>query len=175
MATFAETPAISATKPLSPFKNEPVLDFSKGENIRAMREAIAKVRSELGRQYDLEIGGRLVKTEGKIKSLNPAKPSEVVGIHQKAGPEHVEPAMQAALKAFETWSKAPIEERVGLLLRASEIIRERKFEFCAWLVFEVGKNWAEADADIGETIDFIEFYAREALRLHNAETPVQLP
>jgi 1-pyrroline-5-carboxylate dehydrogenase len=175
MATFAETPAVSTAKVLSPFKNEPVIDFSKSENARAMREAIAKVRSELGREYDLVIGGRLVKTEGKIKSLNPAKPSEVVGIHQKAGPEHAEPAMQAALKAFETWSKAPIEERVGLLLRASEIIRERKFEFCAWLVFEVGKNWAEADGDIGETIDFLEFYAREALRLHNAETPVQLP
>lgn len=175
MATFAETPTTFATKALAPFKNEPFIDFSKGENARAMREAIAKVRSELGREYDLVIGGKLVKTEGKIKSLNPAKPSEIVGIHQKAGPEHVEPAMQAALKAFETWSKAPIEERVGLLLRASEIIRERKFEFCAWLVFEVGKNWAEADADIGETIDFLEFYAREALRLHNAETPVQLP
>src|SRR5438270_8651708 len=175
MATFAESPAATTARALGPFKNEPVIDFSKGENARAMREAIAKVRSELGREYDLVIGGKMMKTDGKIKSLNPAKPSEVVGVHQKAGPEHVEPAMQAALKAFQTWSKAPIEERVGLLLRASEIIRERKFEFCAWLVFEVGKNWAEADGDIGETIDFLEFYAREALRLHNAETPVQLP
>src|SRR5438270_10888719 len=166
MAIFAESPSATSIRALSPFKNEPFVDFSRGENARAMREAIAKVRSELGREYDLVIGGRVVKTEAKIKSLNPAKPSEVVGIHQKAGPEHVEPAMQAALKAFETWSKAPIEERVGLLLRASEIIRERKFEFCAWLVFEVGKNWAEADGDIGETIDFLEFYAREALRLH---------
>lgn len=174
MATFAESPA-AATRVLGPFQNEPFTDFSKGENARAMREAIAKVRSELGREYDLVIGGELVKTAGKIKSLNPAKPSEVVGIHQKAGPEHVGPAMQSALQAFETWSKSTIEERVGLVLRASEIIRERKFEFCAWLTFEVGKNWGEADADIGETIDFLEFYAREALRLHNAETPVQLP
>ena len=173
MATFAESPA--ALKNLSPFKNEPFEDFSHPETARKMRDAIAKVRGELGREYDLVIGGELVKTQGKIKSLNPAKPSEVVGVHQKAGPEHVEPAMQAALKAFETWSKAPIEERVGLLLRTSDIIRQRKFEFCAWLVFEVGKNWAEADADIGETIDFLEFYAREAFRLHNAETPVQLP
>ncbi len=173
MATATET--FSNAKLLSPFKNEPFIDYTKSENVRAMREAIAKVRSELGREYDLVIGGKVIKTEGKIKSLNPAKPSEVVGIHQKAGAEHVDAAMQAALKAFETWSKAPIEQRVGLLLRASEIIRERKFEFCAWLVFEVGKNWAEADADIGETIDFLEFYAREALRLHAAETPVQLP
>src|SRR3954470_1711637 len=173
MATFAES--TTAVRALGQFKNEPVIDFSRGENARAMREAIEKVRSELGREYDLVIGGKLMKTDGKIKSLNPAKPSQVVGIHQKAGAEHAELAMQAALKAFQTWSKAPIEERVGLLVRTAEIIRERKFEFCAWLVFEVGKNWAEADGDIGETIDFLEFYAREALRLHNAETPVQLP
>jgi 1-pyrroline-5-carboxylate dehydrogenase len=174
MATFAET--ISPADLLkTPFRNEPFIDFSRSDNARAMRSALDKVRSELGREYDLVIGGELVRTEGKIKSVNPAKPSEVVGIHQKAGPEHVEPAMKAALAAFETWRNTSIEERVGLLLRASEIIKQRRFEFNAWLVFEVGKNWAEADADIAETIDFLEFYAREAVRLSNAEAPVQLP
>src|SRR5690242_18424905 len=88
-----------------PFRNEPVVDFGKEENARRMRSAIEKVRSQLGREYDLIIGGRRTKTSEKIKSLNPARPSEVVGIHQKAGREHVEPAMQAALKAFETWSR----------------------------------------------------------------------
>ena len=66
-------------------------------------------------------------------------------------------------------------QRVSLLLNAAQIIRERNFEFCAWLTYEVGKNWAEADADVGETIDFLEFYAREALRLAKAETPIQYP
>jgi 1-pyrroline-5-carboxylate dehydrogenase len=83
--------------------------------------------------------------------------------------------MQAALRAFELWSRASTGERTSLLLAAAEIIRKRKFEFCAWLTFEVGKNWAEADADVGETIDFLEFYAREALRLAEAKTPIQLP
>src|SRR4051812_39463510 len=161
--------------PTTSFKNEPFVDFTKGDNARAMREALYKVRTELGREYDLIIGGKLVKTESKIKSVNPARPGEIVGIHQKAGVEHVEPAMQAALKAYESWSRTPAAERISLLLRASEIIRSRKLEFCAWLVFEVGKNWAEADADIAETIDFLEFYAREAQRLNDAETPVQLP
>jgi 1-pyrroline-5-carboxylate dehydrogenase len=68
-----------------------------------------------------------------------------------------------------------VETRVSLLLNAAEIIRSRKFEFCAWLTYEVGKNWAEADADVGETIDFLEFYAREALRLAAATTPIQYP
>ena len=87
----------------------------------------------------------------------------------------MEPALQAALRAFESWSRTTAKERADLLFRVADLLRERKLEFCAWLVFEVSKNWAEADADIAETIDFCEFYAREALRLAKAETPVQLP
>jgi 1-pyrroline-5-carboxylate dehydrogenase len=172
MATAELTHIIS---PTTPFKNEPFTDFTREDNVRAMRSALAKVKAELGREYDLIIGGKLVKTSGKIKSLNPAKPSEIVGIHQKAEKDHVEPAMQAALHAFESWRLVPIEERATLLFRAAQIIRQRKLEFCAWLTYEVGKNWAEADADVAETIDFCEFYGREALRLAKAETPVQLP
>jgi 1-pyrroline-5-carboxylate dehydrogenase len=157
-----------------PFVTEPFFDFRNEENARRMRSAIAKVRGQLGREYDLIIDGKRVKTAEKIKSLNPARPSEVVGIHQKAGREHVEPAMAAALKAFESWSRTSVEERAALLFRAADVMRQRKMEYMAWLVFEVSKNWAEADADISETIDFCEFYGREALRLSKAETPIQL-
>jgi 1-pyrroline-5-carboxylate dehydrogenase len=164
--------------PLTPrgdFRNEPFTDFSRSENAHAMKMALVNVGDLLGREYDLVIGGERMRTHGKIESHNPARPSQVVGIHQKAGAEHAELAMQAALQAFETWKYTTAEERVSLLLRAAELIRERKFEFCAWLTYEVGKNWAEADADVGETIDFLEFYAREALRLAKATTPIQLP
>jgi 1-pyrroline-5-carboxylate dehydrogenase len=157
------------------FKNEPSIDFSNPDNTRRMRAAIEKVRNELGREYDLVIGGRRVKTTEKTESLNPAKPSEVVGIHQAAGAAEVEPAIQAALKAFETWKYSSVEERTNLLFRVSHLLRERKFELMAWMVFEVGKNWPEADGDIAELIDFCDFYALEALRLSKAESPVQLP
>ncbi len=157
------------------FKNEPMLDFSNPENARRMRTAIEKVRNELGREYDLVIGGRHLKTTAKHNSINPAKPSEIVGIHQDAGTAEVEPAMQAALKAFETWSRSSLEERTSLIFRAAQIMRERKFELEAWLVFEVGKNYGEADADIAELIDFADFYAMEALRLSKVTAPVQLP
>ncbi len=128
-----------------------------------MRAAIEKVRNELGREYDLVIGGRRVKTAEKTQSLNPAKPSEVVGVFSAAGAAEVEPAMQAALKAFETWKYSSVEERTNLLFRVSHLLRERKFELMAWMVFEVGKNWAEADGDIAELIDFCDFYALEAI------------
>jgi 1-pyrroline-5-carboxylate dehydrogenase len=166
---------IPLRRPQGPFRNEPLTDFSQDDPAREMRLAIERVRGELGREYDLVIGGRRIKTQGKIRSLNPARPSEVVGIHQKAEREHAEPAVAAALAAFEQWKRVSVEERASLLLRTGDIIRKRKFEFCAWLVFEVGKNWAEADADIAETIDFCEFYSREVLRLADVKTPVQLP
>jgi 1-pyrroline-5-carboxylate dehydrogenase len=158
-----------------PFVNEPLVDFSREDNARKMHAAIDKVRGQLGREYDLIIGGKRIKTSDKIKSINPAKPSQVVGLHQKAGKEHVEPVMKAALEAFASWSRTSFEERASLLFRVGDVLRERKFEFCAWLVFEVSKNWAEADADIAETIDFCEYYAREALRLSRTELPVQMP
>jgi 1-pyrroline-5-carboxylate dehydrogenase len=158
-----------------PFVNEPLTDFTKEETARRMRAALEKVRGQLGREYDLVIGGKRVRTSDKIKSINPARPSQLVGLHQKAGKEHVEPAMQAALEAFASWSRTSFEERTSLLFHVGDVLRERKFEFCAWLVFEVSKNWAEADADIAETIDFCEYYAREALRLSRTELPVQMP
>src|ERR1041384_6182293 len=174
MATL-EAPPIHIRLHEGPFVNEPMLDFARDEKARKMRAGIEKVRGQLGHEYDLIIGGERIKTADKIRSINPAKPSQLVGLHQKAGKEHVGPAMQAALKAFATWSRTSVEERASLLFRVGDLMRERKFEYMAWLVFEVSKNWGEADADISETMDFCEFYAREALRFAKATTPGQLP
>src|SRR6202167_4591218 len=175
MATMEATPRLQVRLHQGAFKNETFVDFTKEENVRQMRSAIERVRGQLGREYDLIIGGKRVKTEGKIRSINPAKPSEVVGVHQKAGKEQVDPAVHAASLAFINWSRTTVEERVSLLFRVADVMRERKLEFMAWLVFEVSKNWFEAAADISETIDFCEFYAREALRFSKADPPVQLP
>ena len=175
MATTTTSTTHSAAEARGPFRNEAVLDFTKEENARRIREAIAAVRKQLGREYPLIIGGERITTREKIHSVNPARPSETIGIHQKASAEHVQPAMEAALEAFEKWSHVPAAERAALLFRAADKIRERRLEFDAWLVLEVAKNWAEADADTCEAIDFLEFYAREALRLAQSEPPVQLP
>src|SRR5437660_6928069 len=120
MATVEAPPRLQVRLHEGPFRNEPSVDFSREENARKMRSAIDKVRSQLGREYDLVIGGKHVKTAEKIKSLNPAKPSQVVGIHQKAGKEHVEPAMSAALKAFESWKNTSVEERASLVFRVGD-------------------------------------------------------
>ncbi len=177
MATVQSTVAATTVESsaLTVFKNEPFVDFTRLDNVRAMREALDKVRRQLGREYENVIGGHRVRSEAKVQSINPSHPEQVVGIFQKAGAETVPAAMEAALKAFESWKSTPVTERAELLFRVAHTLRERKFEWCAWLVFEVGKNWAEADADVAETIDFAEFYAREALRLDKAQPPIQLP
>ena len=175
MATVTLPTEIQPRSPQGEFRNEPFTNFKEPETARKMKAALDLVAGHLGHEYDLIIGGHRLRTEGKIKSLNPARPDQVVGVHQKAGAEHAERAMQAALEAFETWSRTSVETRASLLLNAAQIIRQRHLEFCAWLTYEVGKNWAEADADVGETIDFLEFYSREALRLAKSQTPIQLP
>jgi len=175
MATPSPATRIQPRSPQGGFVNEPFTDFKAPQNALKMQAALELVAGQLGREYDLVIGGQRLRTKDKIRSLNPARPAQIVGIHQRAGAQHTEEAMQAALRAFESWSRTSLESRVSLLLCAAQIIRNRSFEFCAWLTYEVGKNWTEADADVGETIDFLEFYSREALRLAAATTPIQYP
>jgi 1-pyrroline-5-carboxylate dehydrogenase len=175
MATATMSTVILPRTPQGDYRNEPFTDFSTSANRHAMQAALERVGDLLGHEYPLIVDGERFHTLEKIESHNPARPAQIIGIHQNPGIEYAETAIQAALKAFESWKYVSVEVRTSLLLRASEIIRERKFEFCAWLTYEVGKNWAEADADVAETIDFLEFYAREALRLAGATTPIQLP
>jgi 1-pyrroline-5-carboxylate dehydrogenase len=154
MTTSVLSTSIQPRTPEGVFANEPFVDFKAPVNERAIRGALERVGLELGREYSLIIGGERLKTSEKIRSLNPANPSQVVGVHQKAGAEHAEKAMAAALRAFEFWSRASTADRVSLLLNAAALIRERKFDFMAWLTYEVGKNWAEADADVARRSTF---------------------
>jgi 1-pyrroline-5-carboxylate dehydrogenase len=159
---------------LKPFRNEPFTDFTTSENKRAMQAALGVARSALGQSSDLLIGGCPVRTAKTFPSVNPARPAEIVGTHFEAGASEAQAAIDAAQTAFATWKHTTVADRAGLLLKAADLIRTRHLDFCAWLTLEVGKNFAEADADVGECIDFLEFYAREALKLNATTTPIQL-
>jgi 1-pyrroline-5-carboxylate dehydrogenase len=161
---------------LPAFRNEPYTDFSAPRNRRAMEEAQDAVRARFGREYELLIGGERQRTGDLLRSVNPAKPGEVVGVHHRATAELARRAVDCAHTYFSEWSQSSAEHRIQLLLRAAEIIRSRKLEFDSWLVYESGKTWPEADADVSEAIDFCEFYAREMQRLSGPHvSPVQLP
>ena len=174
MATIEST-VIQTRLPQGKFVNEPFTDFSHHRHAAEMQAALVKVGDQLGHEYPLIVGGERVRTGSMLESRNPARPAQVVGVHHEAGSAQVAEAIAAAGDAYTRWKFAPLEQRVSLLMVTADIIRKRKFEFCAWLTYEVGKNWAEADADVAETIDFLDFYAREAMRLSGTETPIQYP
>src|SRR3989475_7806595 len=149
---------------LPEFHNEPLTDFSADAGRTAMQEALRAVAAQLGKEFPLVIGGQRVTTKDKFTSYNPSLVDEVVAGCQKAAAEHVQTAVAAAERAWASCSGVPAEERAAILLRAADWLRKRKFVSSAWQIYEVGKNWAEADADVAETIDHLEFFAREALR-----------
>ena len=148
---------------LPKFSNEPYLDFSKPENQEPMKKALADLKAKSSQVYDLVIGGKHIQAKEQFVSYNPSDKTPV-GTFQKATVKEAELAMKAALKAFETWRFMPAVERAGIVLRASRMMKQRRFEFDAAMILEEGKNWLEADADFAEAVDFLEFYAREAIR-----------
>src|ERR1051326_8833807 len=160
---------------LRPFTNEPLTDFSRPESREAFQRALTQVERELGRSYPLVLGGERVTTAKTIASTSPNDTSVVVGRVASAGIEHAERALDDAQHAFATWSDVPGEERAQVLLRAAEIMRRRKHELSAWMVYEVGKTWPEADGDTAEAIDFLEFYAREMVRLSGPQAGTPVP
>jgi 1-pyrroline-5-carboxylate dehydrogenase len=153
---------------LPDFKNEPLTDFSQHSNRAAFQQALEYVRGQLGKHYPLRIGANTLQTGDVIQSINPSRPAEIVGTVAAGRKEDAERAIEVAAEAFKHWQYVDAEERARYLLRAAAEMRRRKHEFSAWMVFEIGKNWAEADADTAEAIDFLEYYARQAIRLKHA-------
>jgi 1-pyrroline-5-carboxylate dehydrogenase len=160
---------------LPEFRNEPFTDFSQPANRQAMEEALRKARAEFGREYQLRIAGEWIATGDKLVSVNPSNSREVVGVHHKATPELASRAVERAHASFQQWSRTPAEQRIHLLVEAARILRARKLEFDAWLVYEAGKTWPEAEADVCEAIDFCAYYAREMARLAGPRRVHQLP
>ncbi|MCS6777339.1 MAG: L-glutamate gamma-semialdehyde dehydrogenase [Chloroherpetonaceae bacterium] len=148
----------------TPFQNEPYVNFAEDGPRQKMLDALARVQKELGRTYPIVIGGQRIVTEQMRASHNPACWRQIVGYTYDAPAELADEAVQAATEAFRTWSRVPPEVRARYLVKAAAILRRRIYEFCAYLVYEASKNWNEAYADAAEAIDFLEFYAREAVR-----------
>jgi 1-pyrroline-5-carboxylate dehydrogenase len=151
------------------FRSEPLTDFALPEHTAAFEAALARVRGRLGERHPLLIGGEEIHTDATFESTNPAHPDQVVGTFSQAGTDLALRAIEAADAAFVTWSRTPATERAAILLRTAALMRARKHDMSAWMVYEVGKNWVEADADTVEAIDFLEYYARQMLELELVE------
>lgn len=157
-----------------PYRPEPFTDFTLSAQHMALEEAVRLARTDIGQIYPLIVGGRRIETE-TFDSLNPSRPAEVVGRVSKADAGLAEEALQHAAVVFESWSRVSVEQRARLLLKAAAALRRRKHEFTAWLMLEAGKTRAEADADTAEAIDFMEYYARQALDMDACATARLIP
>ncbi|HUP01415.1 MAG TPA: L-glutamate gamma-semialdehyde dehydrogenase [Gemmatimonadota bacterium] len=171
-ATADPRSASTLERRIEDFRPEAYHDFSDPDTAERMREALAQVESELGREYPNRIGGDDVTLEATFRSTNPADPRQVIGLFPKGDQALADRAVAAAAEQFEAWKRTPADERAEILFRAADIMRRRRLELAAWMVYEVGKSWAEADGDVAEAIDFCDYYAR--LMLHYAYDPYPL-
>ncbi len=157
------------------FCNEAFQNFSKPETREKLQAAIAALESQLGREYSMIIGGKRVKAPDQFISHNPSEPEQVVGIFQTGTADFAIKAIETALKTFESWSRTPAEDRAAFCFKVADLLRERRFEFTTLMVLEVGKSWVEADADVAEGIDLIEFYGHEVVRYGGTQPLVRIP
>lgn len=146
------------------FKNEVYTDFKNEEKRKEMEKILEKVEKEFGKEHHIVIGGKKITLNEKFTSINPSKKDEVIGIFQKGDEKIGELALNTAWEAFKTWKNVSVEKRADYLFKIADVLRKKRLEFDSYLIFEVGKNWLEADADVAEAIDFCDYYALESLK-----------
>ena len=173
----ARRPVVAPTDPEAPapFANQPRADFSRRELRDEYDAALAAVRGRLGAHHPLVIGGREIDTAKRLTSVNPARPAEVIGTVAYGGRAEAEAAVAAARAAQAAWRDTPARERAGVLFRAAELMRREVLELSALMTLEAGKTRREADGDVDEAIDFLEYYGREMLRLDKARRTGGVP
>ncbi|MDE0146491.1 MAG: proline dehydrogenase family protein [Nitrospira sp.] len=168
-ATGSHADSLSQPDAGSRFHNEPHTDFSREASRLAMTQAIEKVNRQLGQSPAFTVPSTIGALKDELVSINPSRPDEVVARVPCYSPAELEPVIQAAHEAFASWRTTPASTRAEYLRGVAELMRQRRFELAAWEIFETGKPWREADADVAEAIDFLEFYARQVQRLERPQ------
>ena len=166
--------AVDGTPP-QPWNGEPVVDFSKAENRQRMEQALATIKHQLGRHEPLLVGAESVETSATLTIRNPSAPHEIVGNVARAGLAEVNRAVQVAAQAQPLWARMAVPQRAACLRRAALLMREQRYELAAWEVFEVGKTWREADADVVEAIEYLEYYSARMGELAQGKPLPQVP
>jgi 1-pyrroline-5-carboxylate dehydrogenase len=160
---------------LPEFRNEPFTDFSRPEQRKAFEQALVRVEQELGRTWPCWIGGEKVESKTTFENTDPGEQGRVIGRYPKLSAEDGVRAVEAAHAAFPAWADTSAENRARIFFQAASLMREQKHVFSAALVYEVGKSWAEADADTAEAIDFLDYYAGQAVRMAEPQPVTPVP
>jgi RHH-type proline utilization regulon transcriptional repressor/proline dehydrogenase/delta 1-pyrroline-5-carboxylate dehydrogenase len=159
---------------LHPFANEPTLELRRAPERRSLVAAREELDSRLPLSVPVLVGGERGEAEG-LESTDPGAPSRVVATAGKAGPDEAAAAVEAAATGAREWGSRPAAERAAVLRGAAAWLRERRLELAALQVRECAKPWGEADADVCEAIDFLEYYARGAVELELGRELLQVP
>ncbi|WP_447603329.1 proline dehydrogenase family protein [Nitrospira sp. Nam80] len=165
MTAPTPTDADSITASPVEFHNEPQADFSQEGARQAMEKALCAVSALLDRGWSADLPKQAAPSGDELITRNPADPAVIVGRLQGYAGSDIGAMVQTAQKHSAAWAAQPAGTRVALLKKAAILMRARRYELAAWEVFEEGKPWHEADADVAEAIDFLEFYAVEMSRL----------
>ena len=160
---------------LKNFSNEPLLDFSKEEVRTKFASVCNQLQTQLGKDYPLLINGKAQLTDQWTRSLNPSYPDQTIGKVGRSQWGHVEEAIKSARLVQPKWDQTPAHERSACLMRAAQIMRERRMELAGLEILETGKTWREADADVAEAIDFLEYYPRLMIHKMGAHSFKQVP
>ena len=157
--TGAQTGSLSQPDFSPHFCNEPHTDFSREASRHAMTQAIERVTRQLGHSPSFAVPSTIEQLKDELVSTNPSRPDEVIARVPCYSPGELDPVIEAAHEAFESWRITPAGTRAEYLRVVAKLMRQRRFELAAWEILETGKPWREADADVAEAIDFLEFYA----------------
>ena len=157
------------------FVNVANTDFTQQSSRQMQQLAISEVLNSLGKKWPIIINGKKITDRIWVESVNPAKPSQIIGYWAKATCKDADHAVEVARASFKVWSQVHLEERVQIILKAAEIMERRRFELNAWEIYEAGKPWLEADGDISEAIDFCRYYAKEIKTLQTQRLTQDVP
>ena len=174
-ATVAQADALFQQNTRSRFHNEPHTDFSRESSRHSMTQAIERVKQQLGQAPSFPVPPMVGALKNELVSINPSQPHEIIARVPCYSPAEVEPVIQDSLEAFQAWRTTPAGTRAAYLRAVAERMRQRRFDLAAWEILETGKPWREADADVAEAIDFLEFYARQMSHLGRPQLLGQEP
>jgi RHH-type proline utilization regulon transcriptional repressor/proline dehydrogenase/delta 1-pyrroline-5-carboxylate dehydrogenase len=158
---------------LSRFANEPVLELRRAPVRAQLLEAVRGLSDRLPLRVPVMIGTG-DRSGAELLSTDPGDPDRVVAIAARAGEADAAAALEEAERGLRIWREVSAAERATALLRAAAWLRERRLEIAALEVRECAKPWPEADADVCEAIDFLEYYARGAIALEAGAELLQL-
>lgn len=152
------------------FKNCSLIRFTNKKQSLQFQNNINQVKNRLGETYPLIINGQEIIAEDKVTSYNPANPLQIIGAVSSANHNYADKALTAASEAFDSWSITSVQHRADYLRRVASLLTKKRMEFAAWQILEAGKNWQEADADVCEAIDFLNYYALQAEKISKGKS-----